>query len=126
MSVKKGQNVRKHNVNAIKEYIRKNPDITFSTFSKKFPKVGSSLFQFHRRNVRKESPASKLNTARKKPTNKPSVYISLWRYKKDRMPQSTKDAIESLIRALNKSEIIELELVSLSSPCEYELRTKSK
>lgn len=114
----------KHNVDEIRSFIRKNPETDHHKFKKKFPKVCYSVFRYHRDFVRKE----KGNVIKRSVTynSKPTIYASIWRYPKSSVKEGTKKAINSLVNALNASEMIKLEMVSMDNPPMIEIRTKAK
>lgn len=114
----------KHDGEAIKKFIRENPDVTASEFVKKpkWNKVPNSVFRYYRDQVRGEKGAQP-RSYRRSPQR---IYTTLWSKSLTELGGDGKRAVKELVKNLNQDKVINWEIVEIADPAVLEIREIAK
>lgn len=116
----------KHDGQAIKAFIRKNPEITATEFLKKgkWPNIPKSVFRYYRDQVRNETDSIPVRRSYRRSPQK--IYTTLWSESVKSLGKEGTKAVKQLVEELNRDKVINWEVVELIDPAVLEIREITK
>lgn len=125
----------KHDGEAIKEFIRKKPDISAKQFFKesKWKNIPNSVFRYYRDIVRKELNTPAISSGHHTRKNSrmyrrslQRVYTTLWSGDAAQLGKEGISAIKQLVSDLNQDKVVKWEVIEMADPAVLEIRELTK
>jgi hypothetical protein len=116
----------KHDGEAIKAYIKQNPEMTAAEFLKKskWPKTPKSVFRYYRDQARKEVKSMPPRRPYRRSPQK--IYTTIWSKSIQDLGKEGTRAIKQLVEELSQDKVLNWEVVEIADPAVLEIRETTK